>query len=475
MENGIVLQTVNGLGGTPAAVAVDPASNEAVIVNQTSGTVSILSLGPALSSPQIIEASPASTLGGSGAANLILTITGGDFVPGGSTVLLDGSALPTANVNVVSARRIIATVPGGMLTSSRRYLLQVLNPGALVSNLTDLSVIQAVTVGTSPVGVAVDTDRDLAVVTNNIDGTASLVSLAPMSATYSPESLGPVGIVGIPINVGAGPEGVAVLSRSGLAVVANNGSNDVSVINETTGVPTPVALCGSNCTDPVGVAMNQDTSIAAVTSTNGAAAFSTGSLSLVSVGVASALTTSITVDQDPVAVAFDPTLDFAAVATASGTSSVDIIDTLTSAISGRVGGTGLQNPSGIVLDPLNNVFLVANSLLNNIAIIDPTTLIQTPIRVGIAPTSIDFNFQTSTLVTVNSASHTMSVLDYVCPPSITAPACSTPRVRAVLGVGGAQSSTLILGPNAVAIDPKLNLAVLVDPDNSRVLLLPLPY
>ena len=32
-----------------------------------------------------------------------------------------------------------------------------------------------------------------------------------------------------------------------------------------------------------------------------------------------------------------------------------------------------------------------------------------------------------------------------------------------------------LGPNAVAIDPKLNLAVVVDPDNNRVLLVPLPH
>jgi hypothetical protein len=33
----------------------------------------------------------------------------------------------------------------------------------------------------------------------------------------------------------------------------------------------------------------------------------------------------------------------------------------------------------------------------------------------------------------------------------------------------------VLGPNAVAIDPKLSLAVVVDPDNNRVLLVPLPH
>ena len=71
-------------------------------------------------------------------------------------------------------------------------------------------------------GVAVDTDRDLAVVTNYNDGTASLVSLAPMSAAYSPESLGLVGVIGNPVTVGTAPEGVAVMTRLGVAVVAKS-------------------------------------------------------------------------------------------------------------------------------------------------------------------------------------------------------------------------------------------------------------
>jgi DNA-binding beta-propeller fold protein YncE len=141
----------------------------------------------------------------------------------------------------------------------------------------------------------------------------------------------------------------------------------------------------------------------------------------------------------------------------------------------RVAGTGLQNPTGIVFDPINQVFLVANSLLNDIVIIDPNTFIQTPVRVGIAPSSVDYNFQTSTLVTVNGASHTMSVLAYVCPPSAGVPACVGPKVRSVLGLGGTRTSLPVFGPNAVAIDPKLNLAAVVDPDNNRLLLVPLPH
>lgn len=480
LESGVVLKQIGTLGGMPTAVAVDPASNQAVIVNQGDGTVSLLSLGPALTIPQILEASPATTL--TSATSLQLTITGGNFTPG-SVVRLDQVAIATTPCTA-PCRQLTATVPAAMLGAARRYLVDVLNTNNTVSNVTDLTVVQAVPVGNTPIGVAVDTDRDLAVVTNSLDDTASLVSLTPVSPTFSPQSLGPTGVIGSPISVGTTPQGVAVLPRLGAAMVANNGSNDVTSIDLTTTVPTPkdVELCGSTCTGPTGVAFNQDTAVAAVTDTNSGNLFSTGSLSLLGVtrtttvaGTQSTATlgSSPQVDQDPVAVAMDPALNFAAVATASSTSSLDIINVATNAIIGRV--NGLQNPSGVVFDPVNQVFLTVNSLVNNIVVTNPASLTSTTVSVGIAPTSLDYNFQTSSLVTVNAGSQTMSVLDYTCPPSIAAPQCVNPQVRAVLGLGGSQTSTLVLGPNAVAIDPKLSLAVLVDPDNNRVLLVPLPH
>src|SRR3984885_9982962 len=486
LENGVVLKQVSGLAGMPAAVAVDPVSNEAVIVNQGSGSVSILSLGPALTAPQILEASPDATL--TSTLPLQLQITGGNFTPG-SVVRLDRVAVATtavASTCTVTCRQLTATVPASMLGSARRYLVDVLNADGSVSNLTELGVLQAVSVGSSPVAVSIDTDRDLAVVTNSVDDTASLVSLAAVSPTFSPESLGPVGVIGAPVPVGTTPEGVAVIPRLGIALVANNGSNDVTAIDLTTtpsALPLPaIPLCGESCSNPTSVAFNQDSATAAVTNTNSGNLFSTGSVSLVDVARATTTTSttisatlgaSPSVDQNPVAVAVDPTLNFAAVATASATSSLDIVDMLADSIVGRV--RNLDNPSGVVFDPVNQVFLTVNSLLNNIDITNPSTLTTSTVSVGIAPTSIDYNFQTSSIVTLNSGSHTMSVLDYTCPPSIAEPSCANPQVRAVLGLGGAQSSTFVLGPNAVAIDPKLNLAVVVDPDNNRVLLVPLPH
>ncbi|MGC2329987.1 MAG: hypothetical protein WA581_00905 [Candidatus Acidiferrales bacterium] len=483
LSNGIVLQNVGGLGASTLAqgVAVDPASNQAVVVNHEDGTVSLLSLGTTIDPLQITEASPAVVFGGPGAANTTLTIVGGGFAALSSEVLLDGTALPGGDVNVVSSRKIVATVPGSMLESARRYIVQVRNgAGGGVSNVTDLSVVQPIAVGNSPIGVAVDTDRDSAVVTNSGDGTVSLISLTPISSE-SPESLGNVGIIGSPVLVGTTPEGVAVIPRLGLAVVANNGSNDATIVDVTgqpgAAVPAGVDICAnSGCSGSTGVAVNQDSAFAAVTSTNPTGPVSTGTVSFFDLSTTpTTAATPLSVDHDPVAVAVDPNLDYAAVATASQASSINLVNMATFATAGTINGA-LENPSGIVFDPVNQVFLTANSLLNDLILVDPTTFNETPVNVGIAPTSIDYNFQTSTLVTANSPSGTLSVLDYVCPPGAGAPAaCVGPKVQTVLELGGTQTSALVLGPNTVAIDPKLNLAVLVDPDNNRVLLVPLPH
>ncbi len=481
LANGIVLQTVGGLGASTAvqAVAVDPASNQAVVVNHEGGTVTLLSLGTTINSLQITEASPAVVYGGPGTANTTLTILGGGFISGTSEVLLDGTALPGGDVNVVSSRKIVATVPGSMLDSARLYAVQVQNGAggtAPVSNVTDLSVIQSIAVGSLPVGVAVDTDRDAAVVTNSGDGTVSLISLAAISSE-SPQSLGNVGIIGSPVLAGTTPEGVAVLPRKGLAVVANNGSNNATVVDLTgVAVPQNIGICSTGCSGPAGAAMNQDSGLAAIADTNPTGPVSTGTVSFLNLSATPASAAgSLSVDHDPVAVAVDPNLNYAAVTTASQASSINLVNMATFGTVETI-NAALENPSGIVFDPVNQIFLTANSLLNDIILVDPTTFIETPVDVGIAPTSIDYNFQTSTLVTANSPSGTLSVLDYVCPPGAGAPAaCVGPKVRTVLELGGTQTSPLVLGPNAVAIDPKLNLAVLVDPDNNRVLLVPLPH
>jgi DNA-binding beta-propeller fold protein YncE len=478
LQNAQVLQTVSGIGSNSVlpAVAVDPVTNQAIVVNQQDNAVAIVSLGNTINPLQITESRPVIAFGGPGAANLTITIDGSGFI-GGSQVQLDGTAVPVTSVSA-NGRQIVASVPGAMLAGARRYFVQVNNGGSAISNVAYLTVVQPIAVGRTPVGVAVDTDRDLAVATNSVDGNVSLISLAAPSPE-SPESLGPVGIVGSPVTVGTMPEGVSVLPREGIAVVANNGSNNATLV-DVTGVKIPVTvdLCSGGCTNPTGVAMNQDLGVAVVTNTNSSQNGNPGINGVVafisSLNAAQPGVTTLTVDQNPVAAAVDPGLNLAAVAAASAQSAVDLLDMSPASFVGRASGGTLQNPSGVVFDPVNQIFVVANSLLNNLVFIDPVTFIQTSSRVGINPTSLDYNFQTSTLVSLSSSTHILAVLDYVCPPNVLLPACAAPQVRAVLGLGGVQNSNFVLGPNAVAVDPKLNLGALVDPDNNRVLLVPLP-
>ena len=477
LENGNVLQSVSGLGSLPTAVAIDPASNEAVVANQGDNTVSIISLG-AVRTPQILEATPVTTL--TSTAPLQMTITGSGFTSS-SVVRLDQVAVATATVASsctgvapILCRQLTATVPASMLGSARRFTVDVLNTDTTVSNVTDLSVIQAVVVGSTPVGVAIDTERDLAVVTNSVDGTVSLVALSPETPIFGGGTAGVVGTIGSPVSVGAGPEGVAISPRLGFAAIADNASNSVSIVDVTGTVGPNTNLLCAGC-QPVAVAIDGDSGLADVTNNQVANAVNQGGVSQVSLANGGVVGTNIRIDQFPTGIAIDPVLNYAGVS-ASETNAVDIVNLATGGLAGPGRVSNFLLPAGVNYDALNQVFLVANSEENAVVIVDPNVFLTTSISVGINPTSVEYDYQASTLLTVNSVSHTISVLDYDCPPSNVPNGCTNPKVRAALGVGTPQvASDVLVGPNAIAIDPLLDIAVIVDPDNNRVLLVPIPH
>ncbi|PYU01489.1 MAG: hypothetical protein DMG34_18070 [Acidobacteria bacterium] len=75
---------------------------------------------------------------------------------------------------------------------------------------------------------------------------------------------------------------------------------------------------------------------------------------------------------------------------------------------------------------------------------------------GINPTSIDYNYRSSTLVTANTSSQTLSVMDFL-----------TKSIKAIIPLPVSQQF-------AVAIDPMTNRAFIVDQNNNRVIVVPLP-
>ena len=481
LANNLVLQTVAGFN-SPQAVAVNPITNTAYIVNRGNGTVSVFPMATTTPNPlQILESSPLATFVQSPAAGLTLSIIGNGFT-GTSQVLLDGTAVPAT---FVSSRQITAAIPASDLAAARRFTVYV-KTGSAISNVTDLAVIQPVPVGLSPVGVAVDPTLDQAVVTNSGSNSITVINLMDGSViTPQAPSF---------FDTGATPFGVAVLSRTGQAVVANNGSNSVTVLDEkgsngTFQNPVNINLCGT-CQQPIGVAINQDSGLAAVTDTLNNTANCTNSSStnnggsvatfVITGATAGTATGNACVDYISLAIAIDPapfndtSQAIAAVTTASQTNALNLLP-LPSGTPARI---TMQLPTGAVFDALNQLFLVADSTANTVILVDPLTSEKVfTVSTGINPTSVDYNFNTSTLVTSNAASNTLSVLDYSCPPNPNGVSnCPVPQVREVLDVGSVEpTASVIVGPNSLAIDPRLNLVVQIDQANNRVLLVPLPH
>jgi DNA-binding beta-propeller fold protein YncE len=481
LANNLVLQTVAGLN-SPQAVAVNPLTNTAYIVNQGNNTVSVFPMATITPNPlQILETSPSTTFVQSPAAGLTLSIIGTGFT-GASQVFLDGGTVPTT---LVSSRQLTAAIPSSDLMAARRYAVYVQSSGA-TSNVSGLTVIQPVAVGTSPVGVAVDPYLDQAVVTNSGSNSISVVNLLDGSqiTPQSPSFFA----------TGAIPYGVGILARTGQAVVGNNGSNTITVLDEkglnnVFNAPVNFSLC-SACTLPLGVTVDQDSGLAAVTDTiaseqicqNTSPTNNGGGLAsfLVPGSTSGTAASDSCVDFIPLAVAIDPVLNndpaqtMAAVTVASQFNGLDLLPLP----AGAVTRIQMQLPTGVVFDALNGVFVVADSTANNVILIDPlTTQTAFTASAGINPTSLDYNFNSSTLVTSNAASNTLSILAYVCPPNANGVSnCPVPRVREILDVGTVEPLvSVVVGPNSIAIDPRLNLAVQIDQANNRILLVPLPH
>jgi DNA-binding beta-propeller fold protein YncE len=419
------------VGTNPQAVAIDPASNTAIVVNKGSNNVSLIQLGT-IRALQVTQVSPATTIAPS--SNVSLTVIGGGFLPG-AVVRVDETELATTIF--VNSRRLTATVPLSMLARPRQFAVDVKNPGPDFSDVASFTVIQTVPVGTAPAAVAIEPDLNLAVVANSGSANATLVDLNSLSAKAT-------------LNVGKNPQGVAVLSRAGRAVVTNSTDGTATILDLNAGAVSTTVTVGTN---PLGVAIHPGTG-QAVVANNGAQ-----SLSFFSVENPGS-PTSLTVDHGPLAVAVDPTRNIAAVTHGTDNDLV-IVDLAGAKVTNRI--TGFQLPTGVVYDPApdcflpaSDCFLVVSSLTNNLLAVQPDTGATTPVRVGINPTSVAYNYRSSTLVTVNSSSQTFSVMDFL-----------TQRVRAILPLSGSLQFS-------VAIQPRTNLAVVVDQTNNRVLVVPLP-
>jgi DNA-binding beta-propeller fold protein YncE len=456
------------------ALQVDPPTNTVLVANSGSDNLTWFLLSTSFKTVNIEQVitppNPGALLpqaaiitGGStpGAISGV-RILGSGF-DAGSVVRLDGQSVPAS---FVSAREIDATIPSSFLTAPRRFALDVVNSTGVVSNSTDLSVIVAVPIpacsgtASAPGAVAIDEQRNIAVVTDFGCSDASIISLKSDST---------FGTLTHRIATGASPAAVAVIPRFGFAVVSNSTAGTVSVLNLDTNAQAAGDVTVG--TTPAGVAIDQETAIALVANTGSNTVSAVNLEPLLATPVAAVTTSSIAVDQSPIAVAIDPdrgtnnrgeAVVTTVILNSSGLPPSGGLDVVDLGVSPPLKSTtaGLSQiqaaPTGIAFDPATSLFFATSSQGNSITAFNPDNGQTQVIPVGVNPTSLAYNYQSSTILTVNALSNTISIVD-----------SQTFKTRATLGITGSSQF-------AAAIHPRTNLAVIADQANNRVLLLPLP-
>lgn len=503
-------------------IAVDPVTNQAFVVQSGSGGIQIVPLSTSsLNAPnptQITEVvvpnpNPApGVIGGIPQAFVpqgALTSTsdlpgvrifGSGFVPGQTQVRLDSQPIPAGNVAVdpLNSRIITVTIPANpFLLMPHHYALDVIVNGGAPSNPADFIVVKAVDMkaacaAPNPSSVAIADQlrtsafSPIAVVTNSGCNSLSIIDInpAPGSTTF--------GTILNSIPIGAAPQGVAVSSHLGLAVVANNGAGTASIVNLVKGSEAvPDVTVG---TSPIGVAINEATGVALV------ANFGSNTVSQINLGLLSGSSpaTSLTAAtiggvQSPIAVAIDPDrgtnnqglAEVTGLQISSGGPvgvlyPVDIglaIPTLSTSVPI---GSVTSAPNGIVFNPAvlagaapqtlsglspivttgtsnSGLFYINSSGGDAITSFNPDNSQSLQTHVGINPTALAINPQSGGILTSNFGGKSASIVDTV----------TSPKTVQTLGLPGSAQF-------GVAIDPFTNLAVIVDQANNRVLLFPMP-
>src|SRR3984893_18356257 len=168
--------------------------------------------------------------------------------------------------------------------------------------------VQSISVGATPQGVAISSHLGLAVVANNAAGTASIVDLVNNKEAVAD------------VTVGTSPIGVAVDEATGVALVANFGSNTVSqthlgLLSGSSPATSLTAASIGGVQQPIAVAIDPDRGtnnqgLAVVTGLQLTSQGSLGALYPVDIGSASpSLSTTIstsTVSSTPPGIVFNP-------------------------------------------------------------------------------------------------------------------------------------------------------------------------
>ncbi len=404
----------------------------------------------------------------------------------------------------VSDSEVDVSIPAAYLFAPHDYALDVVSSGGQISNAIDLHVVKLLDMSPAcapttafpqgPEGVAIDQPRRIALVTNYACNSVSVITIDPHGFARAAGGIAPYGTIIGNVAVGKNPIGIDVISRLGYAVVANSGdtpngtasiidisnpeSPQIVPITTTSGTTTTTANSVTVGISPLGVKIDQDRALALVAN-NGSNTLSSIDLTMLAPSVTGGHTqtgptaTPVALSGPPTAVAVDPNRAVAAVTTlqnpgtTSVTGGIDIVNLATSpplksstasvsslsaSLTGMVYDPG--DPNGVTSQ--TGLFYATSTQANAIFALNPDTGSVQTIRVGINPFSVGYNYQTGTLLTINSTSNSSSVVDV-----------QNFKMRQTLGISS-------LSQFAIDVDNLTNTAVIVDQNNNRVVFLALP-
>jgi YVTN family beta-propeller protein len=377
---------INTPGSSPTAITVNPITNTIYAVNQNNNTVTVIngatnaiSSVNAGGSPFAVAVNPvtntiyvasqcdpsAAPLCGNG---LITIINGADNSTTAFTAGPAGDSALALAANPVTNKIYVAESRG--------------NNVAVIDGASN--TITTTATGNFPVAVAVNPVTNKIYAVNQTDGTVTVIDGASNTVTST-------------ITVGTQPSAVAVNSVTNKIYVANAGSNSVTVIDGATSTTTTTVSVGLG---PRNVQVNSATNQVYVADYTG------GAVTVIDGGT-NTVTATLSTGTLAIAEAVNPVTGKVYIAN-NGGNDVTVVDGATNATNTITAGS---TPNALAVDPVSNRVYVANGSSNNVSVIDRNANTTTTLAVGNNPAAVAVYPSSSKVYVANQGDGTVTVID----------------------------------------------------------------